>query len=152
MPKVPASFVYRHPILRALEGWYHTPTYSFKLSCQFKDILRCSEFNRKTKHFTSCFSRDRMHAEQPRYRCFNPNWAIIYVPDKHGNFLGRAFVHLEREVKSDEDSKQRPPQGGWQLVIDRIYGNKLDIEDIRMNIRLKVLPSQQDTYLTREGL
>lgn len=136
--KVPPEFQKRRSELLALEGWYDTGTYKFKLSCRYHDILRCSEFNGKTRHFTSCFEKDRLHEEQPLYRCLDPNWAIIYTPDKHGNFLGRCFVHLEVNNETKES----------ELVIDKIYGNQLTVEDIKMKIiGLNVAASRSDTYL-----
>lgn len=134
-------FVRRLPELLALEGWYKTPTYEFKLSCRFNDILRCSEFNGKPEHFTSCFRKGMSRSYQPGLRCADPAWGIIYTPDKHGNFLGRAFVHLEKGV-SDAN-----PQSDV-LVVDKIYGNRLKFEDIKMTIRnVDCRDSQRDTYL-----
>lgn len=134
------GFVKRRPELLALEGWYDTGTYKFKLSCRYRDILRCSEFNGKTTHFTSCFRKGGWHEDQPRRRCLDPNWAIVYVPDKHGNFLGRAFVHLEEKNESTAQ--------GATLVVDKIYGNRLKFEDITMLIRhIKVEAGHLDTYL-----
>lgn len=46
-------FVERVPELRKLEGWHTVPDTNLriKISCRFKDILRCSD----TPHFNSCF-------------------------------------------------------------------------------------------------
>jgi hypothetical protein len=115
------GFVKRSPELLALEGWYDTGDYKFKLSCRFRDILRCSTFNGKTEHFQSCFMWGWTHSDQPRRRCIRPNWAIVYVPDKHGNFLGRAFAHLEPDNYNP---------GTAVLVIDKIHGNRLSYADI----------------------
>ncbi len=90
----PSNFIKRHPEVLALEGWYDAPGYKFKISCRFADILRCSSFNGKDQHFKSCFAPRGMHQDQPRLRCTSPGWAIAYLPDKHGNFMGRAFVAL----------------------------------------------------------
>lgn len=137
------KFVKRRPELLALEGWYDTGVYKFKLSCRFKDILRCSEFLDKPKHFTSCFRQGGLHEAEPRLRCLNPNWAVVYVPDKHGNFLGRAFIHYE------EKYNEFAP--GPLLVLDKIYGNTLKTEDILMKlIKIDCHASQRDTYLSRE--
>lgn len=132
------KFVRRCPELLAIEGWYDAGKYQFKLSCRYNDILRCSEFNDKSEHFHSCFNKNGGHYAQPYLRCLNLSWAIIYTPDKHGNFLGRCFVHYD----------------GVGLIIDKIYGNTLKEDDI-MNImnsivNLTVLASHQDTYLSRE--
>lgn len=136
------AFVKRRPELLALEGWYDGPGYRFKLSCRFKDILRCSEFNDKPEHFRSCFASGSLHENQPTLRCMDPNWAIIYTPDIHGNFLGRCFVHYEGENRYATEPR-------LQLVIDKIYGNKLKFEDIKMKLfYIDVTASLRDTYLT----
>ncbi len=117
----------RVPELRALEGWYQAPLYRFKVSCAFNDILRCS----RTSHFNSCF-RDKgeysgrehgwgvreaagVHYQQPLRRCYDPNWAIIYLPDKRGDFLGRCFLRLNYR---------------HDFELGRIYGNNLTYTDI----------------------
>ena len=128
------GLVRRRRELLALEGWYDVGPYKFKLSCRFKDILRASEFNGKTCHFISCFRRGGLVNDQLHRRCLDQDWAIIYTPDKHGNFMGRCFVHL--------DEKGR-------LVIDRVYGNRLKIDDIilKMNKISECGASLLDTYL-----
>lgn len=128
-------FVERVPQLRAIEGWYGEGVDRFKLSCRFNDILRCSEFNDKSQHFNSCFREGGQHEIQPRLRCFDPTWAIIYMPDKHGNFLGRCFVQWK-------DGK---------LKIGKIYGNKLRIEKIMENFIQDVDYDPVDTYLPTES-
>jgi hypothetical protein len=138
-----SRFIRRIPELLAIEGWYDTGMYKFKLSCRFADILRCSEFLDKERHFISCFRKGGGEENQPAYRCMNPSWAIIYTPDKHGNFMGRAFVHMEVN-----DGRQ------W-LVVDKIYGNRLNFDDIR-NLLMKTSinechASLRDTYLRREA-
>lgn len=95
------TFVKRRPELLALEGWYDAGSYRFKLSCRYQDILRCSEFLDKPKHFTSCFRKDGAHWEQPSYRCQDPNWAIIYTPDKHGNFWVVLSFTMRRQMNGD---------------------------------------------------
>ena len=127
-------FIERVPELRKLEGWYNADGYKFKLSCRFKDILRCSEFNGKTTHFISCFARYDCHSQQPLLRCYDPTWGIIYTPDKHGNFMGRAWVRLV----------------GSQLQIGRVYGNRLTVDTILIimkNIGLDCQVGVPDTYL-----
>jgi len=146
-------FIRRRPELLALEGWYDVvglggPThgqiiYRFKFSCRYKDILRCSTFLDKPRHFMSCFGKGGGHDEQPYLRCLNPNWAIVYTPDIHGNFMGRAFVHLE------ENNERK------RLIVDKIYGNRLDYDDLRRILIMKniiddCLFSGTDTYLSRE--
>lgn len=87
-------------MLRALEGWYDLRVYGsvtvrkYKFSCRFHDIQRCSTFNLKDEHFYSCYAEDRFNWHQPVLRCRYPNWAILYTPDKHGNFMGRAFFEF----------------------------------------------------------
>lgn len=133
-------FVERRPELLALEGWYDVETYKFKLSCRFKDILRCSEFNGKTRHFLSCFRKEGMYREQPWCRCLDPNWAIIYTPDKHGNFLGRTFAWWE-QIR----------EGEGRLVLEKIYGNRLNFKDVMIKINIECRVSQRDTYLGTDG-
>jgi len=129
------AFIPRVPELLALEGWYDTGTYKFKLSCRFKDILRCSEFNGKTQHFISCFARGQSYSDQPRKYCYDPTWAIAYVPDKHGNFMGRVFVQWKN----------------GKLNIEKVYGNRLASNDIKNIMNTKKSISCQvgvpDTYL-----
>jgi hypothetical protein len=138
-------FKRRVPQLLALEGWYDVDgKYQFKLSCRFRDILRCSEFNGKITHFTSCFRKGDCWSNQPALRCLDPNWAVIYTPDKHGNFMGRAFVRWEESKNGQEQGTSR---SGGRLVVDKVYGNRLKIEDITMKINVLVHSSQVDTYL-----
>ena len=125
--------------LLKLEGWYDTGSYRFKLSCRFNDILRASEFNDKKCHFMSCFGKGGLYHDQLHKRCVNPHWAIIYTPDKHGNFLGRCFVQWKNE----------------QLHVDKIYGNRLqyvDIEKIMKKYKLNCQFSRADTYLDCKSL
>lgn len=126
----------RIPELRAIEGWYDTGRYRFKVSCRFNDIIRCSE----TNHFTSCFRKGRMHESQPFLRCVDPTWVVIYVPDKHGNFLGRSLAQYVAQ----------PFTGGQEphLRVDKIYGNQLTFEDIKIMLKhITCRYSGTDTYL-----
>lgn len=124
----------RIPELRAIEGWYDTGRYKFKVSCRFNDILRCSV----TRHFTTCFRPDGLYKEQPSRRCEDPTWVIIYVPDSSGAFMGRAFAQYEYTGPTD-----------GVLRIDKIYGNRLTFEDIKMYIKSRTSCrfSGTDTYL-----
>ena len=140
-------FVRRRPELLALEGWYDIGSYKFKFSCRYNDILRCSEFLDKPEHFHSCFGKDGGHAIQPILRCLDRNWAIVYTPDQHGNFMGRAFAHWIEA------------RGPWAIAgvqndfleIDKRYGNRLNVEDIclimkKLNVECRT--SGSDTYLS----
>ena len=108
------SYVKRHPLLRRLEGWYLVDRRKIKFSCRYNDIRRCSAFPRgKPIHFYSCYNPlDGVFSKRPIRLCQQNNWAIIYMPDKHGNFLGRCFVEF-----------------GWTkfciptLIFHRYYGN-----------------------------
>ena len=116
----------RIPELLALEGWYGP----FKLSCRFNDILRASN----SKHFISCFRKGGTHEKQREKRCVNPHWAVIYVPDRSGNFIGRAFVCWKDNI----------------LEVSKIYGNKLDFKIIKAhmsNINIQCRYAANDTYL-----
>lgn len=172
------GFKKRHPLLLKLEGWYQpkcstpitkngrigtsfgpTMRYSeygrgvcygdcppFKLSCRFKDILRCSKFNGKFVHFLSCFASGQTREEQPLLRCKRGNWAIIYTPDKYGDFMGRCFVHLEK-LPFFEAIWHRTR---YELVIDKIYGNRLSAYDIVECLEergMKCRMGSYDTYL-----
>ena len=113
------DFRERVPELRRLEGWYDPMNGApkFKISCKFNDLLRCS----RTLHFKSCFrgahegysqeSYARVlngeHYKQPLYRCLHPDWAIAYVPDKYGDFMGRVFIRWNAEEKRYEFSGLR---------------------------------------------
>lgn len=118
------KFCRRHWILRHLEGWYYPgwdgarSSQRWKFSCRYKDILRCS----RTKHFKSCYAPDYngvLTVDQPRRRCVNPWWAIVYVPDKRGDFMGRCFVELSF-------NSFRPT-----LTLYGLYGNQLFRDDIQ---------------------
>ena len=130
----------RVPQLRKLEGWYDAERLPhFKISCRYKDILRCAEFNGKTEHFTSCFRSGRFsaHPEQPRLRCYDPTWAIAYVPDKHGNFMGRAWIRFA--------------YGCYE--VGRVHGNNLTVKDLmativkNIDVMVDCRYNPTDTYL-----
>jgi len=80
----------------------------FKISCRFKDILRCA----KTTHHNSCYSEDSSYRDMPAVLANDPNIAIVYVPDKRGDFILRSFVRL---VKNEI--------GDYNLVVLGWYGN-----------------------------
>jgi hypothetical protein len=147
------KFVPRLPELRALEGWYESSEVRFKLSCQFKDLLRSSE----TKHFKSCFRKGSWHSLQPMLRCKNPKFGVIYVPDRSGDFKARAFVHLELEGVYGHPSEELNFFGLYKerkwleraLVVDKVYGNGLSFEIIRKTLSKTIdcLFSGADSYL-----
>lgn len=112
---LPTGFQPRHWILRGLEGWYTIGRTKIKFSCRFKDIKRCSYFPEgKPVHFHSCYAPRGSYSDRPDNFCFRNNWAIVYYPDKHGNFQGRYFVEF-----------------GWEkffiptLVFHNRYGNSI---------------------------
>ena len=135
-PSKTIRFQPRVPILRAIEGWHEIDGIRVKVSCRFRDILRCSEFNNKTRHFTSCFRKEGVHNAQPLRRCQDPTWAIVYLPDKHGNFMGRCFIRWIEKSNT--------------LEIGRVYGNRLTQDQIRLimtKFEIECLQSSVDTYL-----
>jgi hypothetical protein len=134
------KFKVRIPELRAIEGWYHTGRYSFKVSCRFRDILRCAD----TKHFTSCFRQWGMHNTQPSRRCVDPTWVIIFVLDGQGQMMGRTFAQYEQSLT---------PGGLPQLRVDKIYGNKLEFEDIKIMLKhsISCRNGGTDTYIRSES-
>lgn len=138
------SILPRTKFLLSLEGWY-TPASGlprFKLSCRYRDMIRCSVFNGHKKHFTSCFRPDGEHEEQAWLRCNAPTFGIIYVPDKHGNFEGRAFIYQPYDWNTNEYAKR--------ITIDKIYGNSLSYEDIKQCLLSRGVEShysRTDSYL-----
>lgn len=150
-------FLPRVEELKKLEGWYNTGLYKFKVSCKFNDILRCA----RTSHFLSCFrSADEYkgrsgyfnklaggHEIQPLLRCFDPNWAIIFTPDKKGDMLGRCFL---RWVENPCRISINNSRGSYEL--GRVYGNALNEKDILDKLKFKfdkieVRTGIADTYL-----
>jgi len=120
--------------LLVLEGKYDNPSfpdYPIRISCRFNDILRCSD----TEHFTSCFRAGGMEKKQPFLRCVSRDWAIAFVTDKHGNFMGRIWI---RYVSGTKSSFYNEPES---IYLYRVYGNKLREEDVR-SILTKSLISQ----------
>jgi hypothetical protein len=112
-------FKRRCPELLALEGWYEYTTdlgkvVRFKLSCRYKDILRCSVWRGHKKHFESCFAPTGVFNDYPPELCKRPQVAIVYLPDKHGNFQARAWVTLS----------------GGDMTVFKVYGNGLDANRI----------------------
>lgn len=130
-------FLERVPELRALEGWYTVDGLPIKFSCKFNDILRCS----RTRHFISCFRKGGRYDTQPALRCLDSTWAIVYTPDNRGDFLGRAFVHYDKESGT--------------YSVDKIYGNKLTYQHIEkmfiMRLEKQCRYSGSDTYLRHEA-
>ncbi len=113
----------RRSELLALEGWYEYDrtwyhTVRFKLTCRFRDFLRCSIWRGHARHFNSCFSPGGQYYDAPWILCGNPNVAMIYLPDVHGNFQARAWVKYE-------DTSEIP-----ELMVYKVYGNGLDEHDI----------------------
>lgn len=134
----------RTPFLLSLEGWYPQKCGDpFKLSCRYRDLLRCTVFNGHSEHFHSCFAPNSVHREQPFIRCEDDRWAIIYVPDKHGNFMGRAFIHQPYNWETSSYAER--------LIVDKIYGNGLNFEDIKESLfkfrGIECQYSRNDTYL-----
>lgn len=109
----------RRPELLALEGWYeyedrNNRPVRFKLTCRFRDLLRCSIWRGHRSHFTSCFAPGGAYSSVPWWICSQRNLAMVYLPDKHGNFQSRAWVQYE-------DTEEIP-----ELTIYKIYGNGLE--------------------------
>lgn len=77
------------------------PTFSFKLSCSFNDILRV-----ESPHYKSCYFRDGdnlgCNAHAPFNFCFDCTLGVIYIPDKAGDYLFRAYVHICKDEKGNK--------------------------------------------------
>ena len=76
-------------------------------------------------------------------RCSDPTWAVIYLPDRSGDFMGRMFVQY---VPSYE--------GGPNVVkMYYEYGNGLNVDFIEelmgKLLCVEVWPEQPDRYLVR---
>ena len=142
--------------LLKIEGWYdyreegNINPKRIKISCQFHDILRCSEFpalinpfnnanpymwkaikwakHHKTapRHFISCFGQGKARSEQPLNYCSKvDNVAIIYLSDRYGNFQARCFIWYKRasEAMWIEGKFLQPGDGYYEL--SQVYGNGL---------------------------
>lgn len=104
--------------LRGLEGIYDNPSfpdYPIHISCRFNDILRCGD----TSNFVSCFRHEGEEKKQPFIRCAKNNWAIVFVTDKSGKYMGRTWISYERTSF-----------GYDYLNVYRMYGNKLRSDDV----------------------
>jgi len=111
--------------LRAIEGVYENtryPDYPIHISCLYNDILRASD----THHFYSCFHADRSENIQPFLRCVHPDWAVIFVTDKSGKFMGRTWLRFNRRSHVDWTSKTEEA-----FEIFKMYGNKLEERDVK---------------------
>ena len=86
-----------------------TDKFSFKLSCRHQDLLRIGE----TKHYSVCTTPGKMYDRVPFCHIADPDMAVLYVPDKAGNFQWRALVRL------------MVPEGSKQpvLAMYRVYGS-----------------------------
>jgi hypothetical protein len=151
---------------------YRDPACRVKISCRFHDILRCSEFlqpvnpidnykrfrwadkHRHKIHFISCFAQDKGNAPintiQPILRCRVPNCAIVYLPDKHGNFQARAFIWYKRIVNLGPDNVVVSEENIYE--IDKVYGNGLNVDPLIKILMLKFNGLEcrynpSDTYL-----
>lgn len=65
-----------------------TESFDCKLSCRHKDLLRVLD----SKHYTSCLNTS--FSIQVKLNLADPDLAIVFVPDRGGNFKLRAFVRL----------------------------------------------------------
>jgi hypothetical protein len=110
-------FITRKSELLAIEGHYD----DIILSCRHKDILNCS----KTKHFNSCFAKNRMNEFVPMMYCYNNRIAIMGKKDRSGQFIGRCFIRLEEYNFCD---------GRLILLASKIYGNGLDFNKISRSL------------------
>jgi hypothetical protein len=134
----------RVPELRGLEGVYENPThptYPIHISCRFNDILRAGD----SKNFFSCFRPKGSERLQPFLRCSSNEWAIIFVRDKSGKFMGRTWLNYSTKEYGKWvydhnniptlESKKRDTYSTY-----KIYGNKLEANDVR-NLLYKLIPS-----------
>lgn len=88
-------------------------TIRFRLSCRHKDLLRVAE----TDHYKTCYGTSYggtgWRGIQMLRFLIDPDMGVLYIPDKSGNFLWRAFVRLVFMPKS----------AGYGLFVYRTYGN-----------------------------
>lgn len=135
------TFKPRVPELRKLEGVYDNPShpdYPIHISCRYNDILRCSD----TTHFTSCFRPAGSERLQPWLRCVYPDWAVIFVADKSGKFIGRTWIryfsNLEwKTVYGHDDIPSYKSIRVETYQTYKIYGNKLwrsDVDKLLYNL------------------
>ena len=69
-------------------------SFSFKVTCQYKDINRCSSMYKK-EYFNSCLRPGECNEDaRAKYMRLIPNLAMMYVPDKAGHIASRAFFVL----------------------------------------------------------
>jgi hypothetical protein len=118
----------RHATLLAMEGIYDNPSFpDFKIhiSCRFNDILRAGD----THHFFSCFGPANGENKQPFLRCVDPNWAVIFVTDKKGTFMGRVWIEL---VPASEfwNNTSNTWNKRDEYKLGRNFGNKLGRKDV----------------------
>jgi hypothetical protein len=146
MSKTPQyRFRPRRPELLSLEGIYPNPSYPdyfIHISCRFNDILRCSD----TEHFTSCFAIGGVHKQQPFLRCVSRDWAIAFVVDKHGSFMGRIWIKYNPTTKSWGSTYPE------SFNLYRAYGNKLREEDVRCILNNSFLNTTGRQILINGGL
>ena len=161
----------RHPALLKIEGWYDVNGKQVKISCRFRDILRCASFPQPENpylkpleygkcykwrskvehpiHFNSCFADGLIRSVQPLRRIRSvDNCAIIYLPDKHGNFQARTFLWVRTEITGYDENNQ--PQVEDIYEIDKVYGNGLDpnaILELFKKTGLTCRYNPNDTYL-----
>lgn len=106
-----------------------------------------------------------MHEAQRELRLHDPNWAIAYLPDKHGDFMARAFIEFVSKVQLVNDPyntcgcitcvsarRDRAAQEINHVKVYKIYGNGLSHETIMNSImgkyNMECRPSLDDKYLS----
>lgn len=65
---------------------------SFKITCRHKDFLRLD-----SPHYSSCFRKEGAHSIMPFNYCLDRSMALIYIPDKNGNYVWRMFIRLVKD-------------------------------------------------------
>ncbi|MCK5021356.1 MAG: hypothetical protein KAS32_30370 [Candidatus Peribacteraceae bacterium] len=89
--------------------------FPFKVSCRHNDLLRLPE----TTHYYTCFSGWR-GAQQLRYLS-DADLALVYVPDRRGEYKWRSLIRLVMLPDSEEY--------GW--ILYRSYGNASEMAVMR---------------------
>lgn len=84
-----------------------------KLSCQHKDFLRLG----MTNHYRSCMLDLQGHGRQQLQYLADPDVAVLFVPDRAGNYQWRSLLRL---VYAPFDLAK---SNCYALVYYRVYGN-----------------------------
>lgn len=74
------------------------PSINFRVTCRYKDILRCSKMHKKM-YFDSCLADGKFNAGAKYGYCRDVvNLGMLYVPDQAGHVKSRAFfLYIPRD-------------------------------------------------------